>query len=515
MALPLELLTTAEMAEADRRTIASGIPGLTLMENAGRAVADMAERLHGKSATVTVLCGPGNNGGDGFVAARLLQQRGHVVQLALLGERNRLTGDAAAAASRWQDKISRPQQLDLTAPDIIVDALFGAGLTRPLDGAAEDLVERINASPAKVLAVDVPSGLDGTSGIATGPVVEADATVTFFRLKPGHLLLPGRLLCGTVEVVDIAIPSSVLDDIGPTTFRNALELWEADWQPRALAEHKYSRGHAVVLSGPIHATGAARLAAGGALRIGAGLVTVASPEDAVAANAAHLTAVMIAPLSGNGNVAALLSDPRKNAILLGPGAGPGETTRDRVLQALASPAAVVLDADALSAFETKPKILFDAINARMSRPLSRPVVLTPHEGEFSRLFGTFDANKLERARHAARESGAIVLLKGADTVIAAPDGRAAINDNAEPWLATAGSGDVLAGFVVGLLAQSVPGWQGACAATWIHGAASRICGPGLTAEDLPAAVPDVMAGHLPAFRSAWQAPSTTTRDKPG
>ncbi len=502
---PLELLTTTEMAAADRLAIAGGVAGLTLMENAGRAVADAGEdllsdhRLDHAARRVVILCGPGNNGGDGFVAARLLHQRGHHVDVALLGATDKLTGDAAAMARRWQGPIRDPDDVDLASAHLIIDALFGAGLARPLTGRAAQLVARINASPAAVMAVDVPSGLDGTTGTVGGAVVEATATVTFFRLKPGHLLLPGRQLCGRVRVLDIAIPAGVLAQIGPRTFRNAPQLWAGVWRQRALTEHKYSRGHAVVLSGPRHATGAARLSASGALHIGAGLVTVASPEDAVGVHAAHLTAIMIAPLTCDHDIAEVLADERKNAVLLGPGAGVGQATRDRVLQALASPAAVVLDADGLSSFEGQPDTLFKAVLNRANRAEAGPVVLTPHEGEFARLFARTDADKLTRARAGARASGAIVVLKGADTVIAAPDGRAAINDNARPWLATAGTGDVLAGFVVGLLAQNVAGWEAACAGVWVHGAASGVCGPGLIAEDLPGAVKTVMHNHPAAF----------------
>lgn len=494
----LELLTTAQMAEADQLAVAAGISSLTLMENAGRAVADVAETMldPARPGHIAICCGPGNNGGDGFVAARLLQQRGHYVDLALLGEVRNLKGDAAAMAARWQGPVAPLGEINLATADLIVDALFGAGLTRPLVGRAADMVDRINAAPARTLAVDVPSGLDGTTGGAEGPVVHADATVTFFRMKPGHLLMPGRSLCGPVHLADIAIADAVLDHIRPSTYHNAPPLWDTQWRPRTRDEHKYSRGHAVVLSGPAHATGAARLAAMGALRIGAGLVTVASPEDAVAVNAAHLTAIMIAPIAAPDRIADVLGDERKNAVLIGPGAGVGAPTREAVLMALASPAAVVLDADALTSFADSPDALFAAIADRQTVATPRPVVLTPHRGEFARLFPATTAGKPVQARHAAEQSGAIVILKGADTVIAAPDGRAAINDNAEPWLATAGTGDVLAGFVTGLLAQNVAGWEAACAGVWVHGAASRICGQGLIAEDLPPAVPKVMRDFL-------------------
>lgn len=484
----LELLTTTEMAAADAAAIAMGIAGVELMENAGRAVADAAAAMVPDGAAVVVLCGPGNNGGDGFVAARLLAARGYDVSLALLGDVARLKGDAAVMAGRWQGATLDIANVRLEGAALILDALFGAGLARPLEGTAAAVVAKANAAGIPVLAVDVPSGLDGTTGNADGPVLRATETVTFFRLKPGHLLLPGRELCGRLRVVDIGIPSTVLASNAPQAFRNAPPLWQTAWPHPDAAGHKYSRGHAVVLSGPVHATGAARLGARAALRIGAGLVTVASPADAVAANATHLTSIMIAPLDAACSLADVLADGRRNAVLVGPGAGLGEATERHVAQALVSTAAVVLDADALTCSAGNADRLFGAIAARPAHA----TVLTPHEGEFARLFPDLTGSKLARARQAAARCGAVVILKGADTVIAAPDGRAAINDNAPPWLATAGSGDVLAGLVTGLLAQHMPPWPAACAAVWLHGACAGRFGPGLIAEDLPEVLPAVL-----------------------
>jgi hydroxyethylthiazole kinase-like uncharacterized protein yjeF len=435
-----------------------------------------------------VLCGPGNNGGDGFVAARHLAERGYRVRLAFDGDPSRLPPDAAAMAERWTGAREALGPEALAGADVVVDALLGAGLARLVDGKLATLIEAVNASARPVVSVDVPSGIDGTTGAVKGVAIEAAATVTFFRLKPGHLLLPGRLHCGDVEIAEIGIPYSGLETIRPKTFANEPALWLEQFRWPTPEGHKYARGHAVVVSGPHYSTGAARLAARGALRIGAGLVTVASPRAAIEVNAAQLTAIMVREADGARGLKSLLADERKNAVLIGPGAGAGENTKDMVLAALVSKAAVVLDADALTVFADDPAILFAAIRAHAA-----PVVLTPHEGEFARLFNDIHGiSKVERTREAAARCGAIVLLKGADTVVAAPDGRASINAMTSPWLATAGTGDVLAGMVLGPLAQAMPAFEAASAAVWMHGAAARAYGPGLIAEDLPDMLPSVL-----------------------
>lgn len=507
----LELLTVAEMAQADQLAVAAVQPSLTLMENAGRVVAAEAAKMVPKPGSrILVLCGPGNNGGDGFVAARHLNRAGYDVRLFLLGDRGQLKGDAGQMAARWEGTV-RPLQAGVTeSMHLIIDALFGAGLTRALEGVAAEIVAEVNASGKPVLAVDVPSGLDGTTGAASGPVIRATKTVTFFRKKPGHMLMPGRGLCGELVVADIAIPDRVLETIKPQTWSNEPALWRSAFPRLEAAGHKYGRGHAIVVSGPPDGTGAARLGARGALRIGAGLVTVAGTPAATAVNAIHLTAIMVRALAGDKALGEFLTDKRLNAVLIGPGAGASPETAANVMAVLRSEAAVVLDADALNAFappsrEVPETIgfgftagkaekrstsadLFDGIKGR-----SAAVVMTPHDGEFKRLFPNCAGSKLERAREAATVSGTVLVLKGPDTVIAAPDGRAAINANAPPSLATAGSGDVLAGFITGLLAQRMSAFEAACAGVWLHGECANAFGPGLIAEDLPEVLPKVLA----------------------
>jgi hydroxyethylthiazole kinase-like uncharacterized protein yjeF len=472
------LLSPRQMGEADRLAIAGGVAGSVLMEAAGRAVADAVARRW-PSCPLAVLCGPGNNGGDGFVAARLLAERGWPVRLALLGELAQLRGDAAQAAGRWQGPVEPLGIGALDGAALVIDGLFGAGLARPLEGVARAVVEALAERPIPVVAIDVPSGVDGASGEVRGAAPQAALTVTFFRKKPGHLLLPGRRLCGEVVLAQIGIREAVLDRVSPDTVENDPAWWLAGFPWPGVDSHKYNRGHALVAGGAVM-TGAARLAARAAARAGAGLVTVAAPQSVFAVYAASLTGVIVQPVADLDGFRALLADPRRNAALIGPGAGVSAATREKTLAILAAEKCAVLDADALTVFSDDPKALFAAIRA--------PCVMTPHMGEFARLFDPA-GDKLERARRAARDSGAVILLKGADTVIAAPDGRAAINAHAPPQLATAGSGDVLSGIVLGLLAQGMEPFAAAAAAAWLHGEAAARFGPGLVAEDLVDSLP--------------------------
>jgi len=491
----MEVLTTAEMERADRLTIAAGTPGFALMLSAGQAVAEAAMLLVEEGA-ILVVAGPGNNGGDGFVVAAELAARGREVSVMLLCDRDSLQGDAASAAKGWKHPVLPFNPQAIGKPALIIDALFGAGLNRPVTGEPHDVIEAINANGAPVLAVDLPSGINGTSGAVMGVAVRATDTVTFFRRKPAHLLLPGRIHCGRVQVADIGIDPHVLEEIRPQTFENIPQTWREAFPVPRIDGHKYARGHAIVVSGDIAATGAARMSARGSLRAGAGLVTLASPRDALAVNAAALTAVMVRPIDTVVEFAELLADRRFNACVIGPGAGLGERTRNFVLTALSAKRGLVLDADALTSFAEAPDRLFEAIKASHDPQ----VVLTPHEGEFPRLFSDISnkhplRSKLERVRAAAERSGAVVLLKGPDTVVASPDGRATIAANAPPWLATAGAGDVLSGIIAGLLAQGVAAFEAASIGVWMHGEAAREAGPGLIAEDLPEVMPAVFR-HL-------------------
>lgn len=469
------ILTVAEMGAADRAAIEAGTPGIELMERAGLAVADaVCARFDPQPALV--LCGPGNNGGDGYVAARLLKARGWPVEVRALAEP--ATQDAQAASARW-DGSTRPLNGGL-GEGLVVDAMFGAGLSRPLEGPAAGAAVALASRADRVVAVDVPSGVPGDTGRPLGPALCAGLTVTFHARKPAHVLEPGRSLCGEVVVADIGLGET------PTrTVENGPELWLARFPWPTAASHKHARGRLIVVSGEAWSTGAARLAARAGLRIGAGLVTVYSPSDAVAANAAHLEAVMLRPFDTDLELEQAAAEV--DAAVIGPAAGVNETTLLNVLALARTGAALVLDADAITVFRDDPEELFSV--------LDRDDVLTPHPGEFERLFPGVLKGAPERitaARRAAEKAGAVVLLKGADTVVAAPDGRAAVNVNGSPWLATAGSGDVLAGFIGGLVAQGMESFEAACAAAWIHSEAAELHGPGLIAEDLPGLSPSVL-----------------------
>ncbi|MBO6636830.1 MAG: NAD(P)H-hydrate dehydratase [Roseitalea sp.] len=484
---PQALMTTAEMAAADRATIESGaFSGITLMERAGSAVADAAMARFA-AARVHVLCGPGNNGGDGYVAARILANRGVDVHLYALAP-PKAGSDAALAADTWYGPISG---FDAFAPDpndLVIDAVFGAGFSGALPDPVQSALARAADRKCPVLAVDLPSGVNGDTGQGAHAIGCA-ATVTFYRRKPGHLVFPGRALCGETIVADIGVRATA-----PTaTFENAPDLWRRALPRPCDDTHKYARGAVAVFSGPRHGTGASRLAAMAAQRAGAGAVTLLGHPDALDIQAAHVTAIMLSAWGTNPR-AALAGLKGIGAVVLGPGFGDLPLARSLATSILDDRGlALVLDADGITAFADDPEPLFDAARARDKPAL----VLTPHAGEFARLFPDLAADvslgKLAMARAAAARSGAILVFKGADTVIAAPGGAAVINANATPALATAGSGDVLAGAIAGLAAQGMPAFESACAAVWLHGEAGRAAGPVAIAEELVAALPEAFA----------------------
>lgn len=494
--MAIELLTPQEMAEADRRGIAAGpFDGHGLMQNAGRAAAAILLAKFSGVARVDVLCGPGNNGGDGYVIARILAESGVSVELWAEGS-PRPNSDAARAAAVCALPVKMLADYRPRTGSLVVDALYGAGLTRPLGQAAATASEAIEALRLPVVAVDLPSGVSGESGAVFGAALRADLTVTFARKKPGHLLLPGRALCGEVVVADIGIATAVIDGLAIRTFENLPALWLSDFPRLAIDTYKYRRGHVGVFSGGPASTGAARMTALGAARAGAGAVTVLSPANALAVNAAHLTSIILRKTESLEDLVEFLGERKPQALVFGPGLGPNDKVGRFALDMLdaidGAPQTIIIDADGLSSLARHPDGLFGAAR-RTGAPR---LVLTPHDGEFSRLFPDIAADqtmlKLAKARRAAERSQCIVLFKGPDTVIASPDGRAAVNSNGTALLATAGSGDVLAGMIASMAAQGMPAFEAACAATWMHAEAAVRFGPGLIAEDLPLALLPVL-----------------------
>ncbi|MBO1074133.1 NAD(P)H-hydrate dehydratase [Roseomonas marmotae] len=465
------------MAAVDRAAIAAGTPGLTLMQAAGAAVA-RAIRRRFRPRRLLVLAGPGNNGGDGYMAARLLEREGWPVAVAALAP-PRPGSDAALAAAAWRGPMLPFAPEALGRAGLVLDALFGAGLSRDLDGPAAAV---LRAARASVVAVDVPSGLDGATGEVRGFAPRAAVTVSFGRLKPGHLLLPGRDLCGELVLADIGLPEAALRAVPARAFHNAPGLWHLP--ARGAEQHKFSHGH-VTIPGGAAMPGAARLAAMAARRVGAGLVTLAAEDAATASlfRQGEPGLLVAGPPPED-----LLADARRNAWVLGPGLPPGPDTLALLRRVVEAGRQAVVDGGALTAAAGQPQLLRGA------------AILTPHAGEFGKVFGSPPGDRLSAARMAAALTGAVVVLKGSDSIIAAPDGRVAINANAPPALATAGSGDVLAGLAGGLLAQNMPPFQAACAAVWLHGKAA-----GLALGDARPGAPLVAEDLLHQIRAAWMA----------
>lgn len=474
------ILTCNEVRACEQRAVEAGVSLSELMSRAGHACADI---LHAEfpGGRVVVLAGPGNNGGDAFVAARRLVDLGRAVALYELAPGGPRSAEGAAAAKHWTGGHSPLEDMRLAENDVVLDGLFGAGLSRPLAGEAAFAVEQVNASGVKVVAIDVPSGVAGDGGEVAGPAIRADVTVTFGARKPAHVLQPAASLCGEMLVTEIGFGKFIAEIGGGRLMENAPTLWSDKLLWPGNDAHKHRRGRLAVVTGDAAHTGAARLAARAGLRIGAGLATLLCPPDALVVAAKSVEAVMTEAFESPERLVALTEN--STAVVIGPAAGVTDATRANVEALARAGRRLVLDADAITVFAGRADALRSALSA--------PTVLTPHTGEFERLFPgmlTGSKNKIEAARSAAAQTGAVVLVKGADTVIAAPDGRAAVNTHATPFLATAGSGDVLAGVIGGLMAQGLQPFDAARAGAWMHGDAGKRVGPGLTAEDLDAAL---------------------------
>ncbi len=509
-----ELLSAAQMRAIEDAAIASGrVTGLELMERAGQGVVDaIFETWPNWAATprkVVVLCGPGNNGGDGFVIARLLSEAGWQVETALFGAPQSLPPDARANHDRWVAMGGKSAPLSersfgtvKSPPDLVVDALFGTGLRREIEGDPAFLLSNLatlrEQFAIRCVAVDIPSGVCADSGKPLGCFPVADLTVTFHTEKLGHCLERADTHSGQVVVKDIGLPHA------EQSRARAAHVWKVEpptpaRMGKSHMAQKYDYGHALILSGGAGRSGAARLAAHGALRVGAGLVTLGVPKPAMAEVAAHITGIMMKEVSDAPDLRELLWDTRLNALCLGPGLGLDANTRELVEAALSMNRPLVLDADALSMFRDEPESLFPMLHDKC--------ILTPHGGEFARLFPDIAKrlakepttgpaySRVDAVRAAAEMAGCTILLKGPDTVIADQVGHCAIHsaqyDRSAPWLATAGAGDVLAGFVAGLLARGFAPMEAAENAAWLHVQCAVDFGPGLIAEDIADQLPGV------------------------
>ncbi len=487
------LLTPDQSRRADAWTIEHGTSALALMEAAGRAVAEIIVDYVGTplevGGEIIVLCGPGNNGGDGFVAARHLDEWGYPVRVISVGDDANLPTSAKKMAAQWKGPSTHVGEQPINGAAVIIDSLFGTGLNKTLEGPLAELIDQANDTDAFRLAVDMPSGLDALTGNILGTCFKADATVTFFHKKVGQQVAPGRFYCGGadhVHVADIGIPDAVLEDITPTYFANSPGLWSQAYPFPGPASHKYDRGHLLVLGGKEPTLGASRLASLAALRTGAGLVTLAASSETYAIQAGALDDVMVRRFDSAFGFIGMMSDPKINTVLLGPGAGVGEKTAELVMQATLKRRNMVLDADALTSLVGRIDVLASTENCE--------IVLTPHEGEFARLFPNLDykGDRISAVRRAAGLSGCTVVLKGVSTVVASPDGRVSIASNAPSFLSVGGTGDVLSGMIGSLLAQGMPVFEAASAAVWLHGEAAMKAGRGMIASDMLPAIAKVL-----------------------
>ena len=486
---PHTVLSIADHNLIDQLIVERGASNLSLIEAAGRAVSEEISARWTPSKAL-IMCGPGKNGADGCVVAKSLQEKGWDVTIGFIKDPLKSSGYISDIFHGWMGPAELLNPLLLDNTDIVIDALFGAGFRHPISDSIFQTLKSLSNLKKPVVAIDLPSGVDGDEGTVHTVSPKADLTVTFFKHKFGHLLYPGRAYCGEVVVLDIGIPDSLLDEISCNTWINEPLLWKHLFPWPKYDDHKYRRGHVLVVSGGVGSTGAARLASVAAYRVGSGLVTLACPTDALSSLTKCEPEFLLALIDSSASLYDLLLERKRNAVLIGPGNGLNDNTRENVLSILDTPAAAVIDADALTVFSEYPEELF--------KVLDETCILTPHDGEFNRLFPfQKEGGRLSRARNAAKISGAVIVLKGPDTVVAHPDGRATITNISTPFLATAGSGDVLGGIIIGLRAQGVPSFEASSMGVWLHAKAATHFGPGLIASDI--------SSHLPrVLRDLWE-----------
>lgn len=502
----MELFTISEMQKADRLAIESGISGIFLMEQAGICVTSQFERISSGPCRVTILAGPGNNGGDAFVVARLLKQRAYKIDMfelcSKVGQDGEIKSDANFMKKKWLEIGGQIHSLSnisdiresLDQSTMLIDGLFGAGLNRDIEKPLLSVIHEINRANLDVLAIDIPSGVNGDTGQIMGTAIKASRTCSFHRPKLGHYLYPGRAMCGELNIENIGISVRVSNQILPKQHINSPDLWRGSLNKRAINSHKYHQGSVLVVSGDQTMQGASVLSSNAAVKVGAGLVTMTVAKKELQTHPKSYAAIMLANLP-EGEVAkgldALVRSKKIIASLIGPGSMPNFKTQERALALLKTSKRVVLDAGAITAFKGQGELLSAEIKNR--DVLVPSVVLTPHEGEFKTLFPDLNVkNKIKAAREAAKRMNAVIVLKGADTVIASPDERVIVNANAPATLASAGTGDVLAGIIVGLIANiDTPLFEAAAAAVYIHGECANKISTELVADELIDHVADV------------------------
>ncbi len=476
----------------DKMAVDEGVSLSDLMETAGKRSAEIiineiVPKIKNFNKKIYVICGPGNNGGDGFVVARYLKEEGISIRILSLNSEKELNNVVMQKLKDLDTELENIGEISFSEADVVVDAIFGVGINRPVNKNYVKVFREINKESKLIVSLDIPSGVDTDTGLLMPEAIKADHTITFVYPKLGHYLLPAKKYVGNIHVVDIGIPINVNSKIenGYMFHLNSPDYWISDFKWPAEDDHKYKRGHVLVQSGPESSTGAARLAAISALRIGAGAVTLSSSREALNVNATHLTSVMIKEINNSEEFFNFLDQKKINSLIIGPGCGVNQFTKELTLNALNYKISLILDADAISSFEEESVDFIKALEYSKA-----DVIITPHEGEFNKIFGNLKGSKIERTKSAAIKSKSTVILKGNDTVIASPDGEVIISDKTSPFLATAGSGDVLSGICGGLTAQGMKSFKAACAAQWIHSSIGLIAGPGLIAEDMISIIKD-------------------------
>ena len=458
----------------DKMAVDKGASLSDLMETAGKRSAkiiinEIIPKIKNFNKKIYVICGPGNNGGDGFVVAKYLKEEGISIRILSLNSEKELNNVVMQKLKDLDTELENIREISFSEADVVVDAIFGVGINRPVNKNYVKVFREINKESKLIVSLDIPSGVDTDTGLLMPEAIKADHTIAFVYPKLCHYLLPAKKYVGNVHVVDVGIPISVTSKIekGYKLHLNSPDYWISDFRWPTEDDHKYKRGHVLVQSGPESSTGAARLAAISALRIGAGAVTLSSSREALNVNATHLTSVMIKEINNSKEFFNFIDQKKINSLIIGPGCGVNKFTKELTLNALNYKISLILDADAISSFGEESD-----------------------EGEFNKIFGNLKGSKVERTKSAAIKSKSTVILKGNDTVIASPDGEVIISDKTSPFLATAGSGDVLSGICGGLTAQGIKSFKAACAAQWIHSSIGLIAGPGLIAEDMISIIKD-------------------------